>query len=103
MRAGQVIAAVQYALDTNQTVNSRGEWVPSIPLPFYLLVRKRCSCGATFWTTAGYEGHYALRHILEMEQTRPADHFGISVYGVTATEPLTWDRRPADHTGGREP
>jgi hypothetical protein len=43
--------------------NSRGEWVPSIPLPFYGL-RKGCSCGRKFWTMDGYQGHYALCHIL---------------------------------------
>jgi hypothetical protein len=46
-----------------QARNSRGEWVPAIPLPFYG-VRKRCDCGAKFWTASGYKGHYALEHIL---------------------------------------
>lgn len=43
--------------------NARGQWVPSIPLPFYGL-RKRCECGRKFWTEDGYRGHYALGHIL---------------------------------------
>lgn len=47
----------------NETQNTRGVWVPSIPLPFYE-IRKRCECGRKFWTNEGYEGHYALRHIL---------------------------------------
>ena len=45
------------------TQNRRGEWVPAIPMPFFGL-RKRCSCGAKFWTLVGYEGHYARDHIL---------------------------------------
>lgn len=49
-----------------QTQNSRGEWVPAIPLPVYGL-RKQCSCGRKFWTADGYRGHYALRHILDPE------------------------------------
>ena len=45
--------------------NSRGEWVPPIPLPYYLMFRRcRCSCGKKFWTMEGYKGHYAFRHIL---------------------------------------
>lgn len=53
----------------SQAQNSRGLWVPSIPLPLYGL-RKRCSCGRKFWTITGYEGHYALAHIFYPE---PAD------------------------------
>ena len=50
-----------------QQTNDRGEWVPSIPLPMYLL-RKRCGfCGRKFWTLTGYQGHYALAHILKLE------------------------------------
>jgi len=48
---------------STQTQNSRGEWVPAIPLPFFGL-RKRCECGRKFWTADGYRGHYALKHIL---------------------------------------
>jgi hypothetical protein len=44
--------------------NSHGQWVPSIPVPLYLAVRKQCGCGRRFWTAAGYEGHYALEHIV---------------------------------------
>jgi hypothetical protein len=43
--------------------NRRGEWVPSIPLPFQGF-RKVCSCGAKFWTMKGYQGHYAYEHVL---------------------------------------
>jgi len=53
-------------LDYNRNVkkeNSRGEWVPAIPLPFFGF-RKTCTCGAKFWTELGYQGHYALKHIL---------------------------------------
>jgi len=49
--------------DDTATQNERGEWVPAIPLPFYGL-RKRCTCGRSFWTEEGYRGHYALAHIL---------------------------------------
>ena len=45
------------------TQNRRGEWVPAIPLPF-LYFRKKCRCGAKFWTMKGYQGHYAHEHIL---------------------------------------
>jgi hypothetical protein len=45
--------------------NDRGEWVPSIPLPLYVWPhRHRCKCGRSFWTVAGYRGHYALAHVL---------------------------------------
>lgn len=47
--------------------NRRGEWVPSIPLPFFGF-RKRCRCGARFWTLIGYRAHYALEHILGMDR-----------------------------------
>lgn len=52
--------------DYNRSVtaqNRRGEYVPAIPLPFIGL-RKKCSCGAKFWTYKGYQGHYAYEHIL---------------------------------------
>lgn len=45
--------------------NGVGEWVPDIPVPLYGL-RKRCTCGRKFWTAAGYQGHYALAHILHL-------------------------------------
>jgi hypothetical protein len=49
------------------TQNTRGQWVPSIPLPFFG-VRKHCgSCKKRFWTEGGYRGHYALEHILHMK------------------------------------
>jgi hypothetical protein len=52
---------------TTQTQNSRGEWVPSIPLPFRSLFHHRCpECNAAYWTQPGYRGHYALAHILGM-------------------------------------
>ena len=48
-----------------ETQNNHGEWVPSIPLPYYGL-RKRCGCGRKFWTAEGYRGHYALCHVLQL-------------------------------------
>ena len=53
----------------NQTTNTRGEWVPAIPLPL-LGLRKRCSCGRRFWTLDGYRGHYAYAHILGHGEAR---------------------------------
>lgn len=55
-------------MENNQMQNKRGEWVPSIPEPFYARShRYQCGCGkATFWTKAGYQGHYAYAHILGM-------------------------------------
>ena len=51
------------------TMNHRGEWVPSIPLPLYeqwplMPTRYRCSCGQKFKTEKAYQGHYALEHVL---------------------------------------
>jgi hypothetical protein len=45
--------------------NTRGDWVPAIPRPEYRGFRVRCDCGRSFWTRPGYEGHYALIHILD--------------------------------------
>ena len=55
----------------NQTLNSRGEWVPSIPEPFWIGRRFRsfvpvctqCS-NRKFKDLEAYKGHYALVHIL---------------------------------------
>lgn len=61
---------------TVQTQNDRGEWVESIPLPFYLgsvlptrrttgsKAKCRCQCGRKFPDEETYRGHYALVHIL---------------------------------------
>lgn len=46
-----------------QSENKYGEYVPSIPFPYYGL-KKHCDCGRKFWTEEGYAGHYALEHIL---------------------------------------
>ena len=51
----------------NQTQNSRGEWVPSIPLPFFGMLVWCGSCKRRFWTRRGYRGHYALVHVLGLE------------------------------------
>lgn len=55
-----------------QTQNARGEWVPSIPRPYYLFVgRVRCECGEKFRNEKIYDGHYALEHILGMYEVDP--------------------------------
>lgn len=46
--------------------NSRGEWVPAIPLP-YIGIRNKCHCGKKFWTLERYREHYALHHVLYPE------------------------------------
>lgn len=48
---------------TAMQTNSRGQYVPAIPLPFFGF-RKKCHCGAKFWTLNRYREHYALHHIL---------------------------------------
>jgi hypothetical protein len=50
-------------VDHPQMLNGRKEWVPAIPLPFYGL-KKRCSCGKSFWKYDNYLAHYALHHIV---------------------------------------
>ena len=52
---------------STQTQNSRGEWVPSIPLPFFGTLVWCGSCKRRFWTRRGYRGHYALVHVLGLE------------------------------------
>ena len=61
-------------MDSCQTENSRGEWVPAIPLPymFWLGVPyTQCHCGKRFFGAVRgralrrYEEHYALHHILK--------------------------------------
>lgn len=52
----------------NYTQNDAGEWVPAIPLPMFGL-RKLCPCGRRFWTLCGYRGHYALAHVLKLDDT----------------------------------
>jgi hypothetical protein len=44
--------------------NKSGNWVPAIPLPLYGMFKVRCECSVKFWTIKGYQGHYALTHIL---------------------------------------
>lgn len=51
------------APDVPKTQNNRGEWVTAIPMPLFGL-KKQCSCGQSFWTTRGYQSHYALEHII---------------------------------------
>jgi len=52
-------------MSSAEQTNDRGQWVPAIPVPFYGL-RKHCECGRKFWTIGGYQGHYALVHILHL-------------------------------------
>lgn len=56
----------QKELPRASCLNKRGEWVPAIEEPYYLMFRKECRCGAKFWTMEGYEGHHALKHILAL-------------------------------------
>ena len=53
------------------TQREDGRWVPAIPLPF-LGLRKTCDCGRRFWTLEGYQGHYALVHLLGGKPSRRA-------------------------------
>ncbi|HEU0226455.1 MAG TPA: hypothetical protein VFQ86_01855 [Arachidicoccus soli] len=47
------------------TENARGEWVPYVPVPYYLgLGRVRCKCGRVFWSKQRYAEHYSYWHIL---------------------------------------
>lgn len=47
--------------------NGRGELIPAIPLPFPLrLLGYRCDCGRKSLTLPGYQGHYALEHVLAL-------------------------------------
>jgi hypothetical protein len=58
----------QFRDDGVSTQNDRGEWVPAIPLPWFIGWSKvRCHCGASFWSAKAYRGHYALEHILGLE------------------------------------
>jgi hypothetical protein len=52
----------------SMVLNTKGVWVPDIPLPFYRT--KYCcpeQCERSFWTMRGYRGHYALEHILKLK------------------------------------
>jgi hypothetical protein len=53
-------------------INRQGVWVPAIPLGLRLpLARHQCQhpgCGRTFWSRSRYRGHYALVHILELDE-----------------------------------
>lgn len=50
-----------------QTMNKDGEWVPSIPLP-HVGFFGTCYCGRRFWKTKNYRAHYALAHILKLDE-----------------------------------
>ena len=65
-RAAKRIASDNPGISSTMTTNLRGEWVPSIPEPYYGFW-KHCvfnRCEEVFWTKRGYQGHYALCHIL---------------------------------------
>lgn len=47
-----------------QIQNRYGEWVPAVPAPMYKWFWRECSCGAKFFRTQSYRGHFALKHIL---------------------------------------
>ena len=53
--------------DSIRSENKRGEMVPSIPLPFYQGIFKKCDCGKKFLTEKAYRKHYALEHILGLD------------------------------------
>lgn len=52
--------------------NEDGLWSESIPLPYYGF-RKKCSCGAKFWTVDGYKRHYRLVHTDNIKYRRLPD------------------------------
>lgn len=46
--------------------NSRGQWVPAVPAPYFRFIGFSCpKCKERYWTMKGYQGHYALKHILD--------------------------------------
>lgn len=48
--------------------NKKGEYVPAIPEPYYLLFgRVKCNCGQKFRNKKEYRGHFALEHILYLD------------------------------------
>jgi hypothetical protein len=52
------------------TQNNRGEWVPSIPLPYYIGRWGKCrcaSCPRVFKKYEDHKAHYALVHILALD------------------------------------
>ena len=58
--------------DGVQTMNTRGQWVPAIPIPFYRRLSVQCECGRRFrhllhpfgGALKRYREHYAYHHIL---------------------------------------
>jgi hypothetical protein len=61
---------------STQVQNSRGQWVPAIPEPYYMKERStivksrkdrcRCECGRILHDYETYRGHFALVHILAL-------------------------------------
>lgn len=52
-----------------QTQNKKGDWIPTIPEPYYGMVYEGCECGQRFYGWDMHErylGHYALKHILAL-------------------------------------
>lgn len=50
-----------------ETQNKKGEWVKAIPLPYYLIVGVKCTCGCRFLSEKRYVEHYAYKHIWKGE------------------------------------
>lgn len=51
------------------TQNSRGEWVPAIPEPYFVMFGwVKCSCGSKFRGRSRYREHFALAHILGLDR-----------------------------------
>lgn len=51
------------------TQNDRGEWVPAIPEPYFLMFGwVKCSCGSKFRGRSRYREHFALAHILGLDR-----------------------------------
>lgn len=57
-----------YVDKNTQCQNNMGDWVPAIPLPYYLSFgRVRCDCGEKFWGSKNYRGHFALTHVMGLD------------------------------------
>lgn len=51
--------------------NSRGDWVPAVPLPFFHWFKiMECHCGKLRLGMKRYQEHYAYAHILGMEDDK---------------------------------
>ena len=50
-----------------QAQNRLGQYVPAIPEPFFHSFGHRCGCGQFFLRYESYRGHYALKHIMQLD------------------------------------